>query len=612
MERWKAESEADVASTSESELHLGISVFSRPPSKPPSTLFENEALSANVLRNFATLRQEGRFCDVILIAGSRSKEDVESEGERECGIACHRGVLAAASPYFNAMFTPAMIESKQDRIYLQGIDSETLSALVDYMYTGRLLIDEHNVQNLLTTGSVLQLACVRDACSRFLLEQLDPSNCLGISHFAMIHGCTQLAHAATTFIHQHFSHLIRCEEFLALDKDRLIELISADRLTTNGEEKVYEAVMNWTRHDLPNRKEYIPELMDHVRLALVPQEYLTDKIDTEPLIRQSAECKDFLLEAYRHHLKKDRKCEHKRCAPRQPVPLSKLIMLIGGQAPKAIVNVDVFDVDSIRWTSLSDLPQRRCRCGVGELGDTVYAVGGFNGSLRVRTVDAYDIQRDKWFPSVPMDARRSTLGVTVVEQRMIAIGGFDGTTGLSSAEAFDPREGQWMALPSMSVRRSSVGVSALGGLVYAVGGYDGYMRQCLNTVEIYEPRANRWRTGPTLMSSRSGAGVTVVADKLVAIGGHDGPYVRDTAEILIDDVWNELPNMNICRRNAGVVALGSTLFAIGGDDGTMDLSSIEMLDLSALDDISQTWTQLEVRMNRPRSYAGVALLPKLV
>lgn len=57
------------------------------------------------------------------------------------------------------------------------------------------------------------------------------------------------------------------------------------------------------------------------------------------------------------------------------------------------------------FVAVSDLPQRRCRCGVGELGDTVYAVGGFNGSLRVRTVDAYDIQRDKWFPSVPMDAR---------------------------------------------------------------------------------------------------------------------------------------------------------------------------------------------------------------
>lgn len=51
------------------------------------------------------------------------------------------------------------------------------------------------------------------------------------------------------------------------------------------------------------------------------------------------------------------------------------------------------------------LPQRRCRCGVGELKEFVYAVGGFNGSLRVKSVDAYDVHTDRWFASPPMDAR---------------------------------------------------------------------------------------------------------------------------------------------------------------------------------------------------------------
>ncbi|VIO90663.1 Ring canal kelch protein, putative [Brugia malayi] len=614
MERWRAESESTevVIGTLESETHFCTSPSSLARhfnSKQSSTVYNNDNFPSNVLRSLNTFRKDERFCDVILMASLKPEDGAESDGSRDVKIVAHRAVLAAGCPYFSAMFSGAMKESKQENIFLKGIDGTSLLALIDYMYSGRLTINEQNVQSLLTTGSLLQMACVRDACSRFLLEQLDPSNCLGIANFAVAHGCTQLAHAATTFVQQHFNHVVKCDEFLALSKHQVVEIISSDHLTTTGEDKVYEAVVRWVMHDILNRRDAFPDLMAHVRLPLLPRDYLTDKVDPDILVRQSSECKDYLLEAYRYHLKDERGEENERSRPRQPIPLSKLIMLIGGQAPKAIANVDVFDLDALRWMPLNALPQRRCRCGVGELKDFVYAVGGFNGSLRVKSVDAYDVHTDRWFAAPPMDARRSTLGVAVIDQLLIAVGGFDGSTGLSSAEAFDPRNGQWMPLPSMTVRRSSVGVTALNGMVYAVGGYDGNTRNCLDTVEIYEPRVNRWRSGPTLISKRSGAGVTVVGDRLVAVGGHDGPVVRETAEILNGDSWTLLPEMNVCRRNASAVALDSNLFAIGGDDGTSNLSSIEVLNISSLE--QQPWTHLSVSINQPRSYAGVALLPKV-
>lgn len=37
----------------------------------------------------------------------------------------------------------------------------------------------------------------------------------------------------------------------------------------------------------------------------------------------------------------------------------------------------------------------------------MYAVGGFNGSLRVRTVDVYDPTNDTWSSIANMEARRS-------------------------------------------------------------------------------------------------------------------------------------------------------------------------------------------------------------
>lgn len=98
----------------------------------------------------------------------------------------------------------------------------------------------------------------------------------------------------------------------------------------------------------------------------------------------------------------------------------------------------------------------------------LFQVGGFNGSLRVKTVDVYDPSMDTWSSCESMDARRSTLGVAVLNGCIYAVGGFDGSTGLNTAEMFDPQTGKWRQIGTMSTRRSSVGVGVLYGQLYAV------------------------------------------------------------------------------------------------------------------------------------------------
>lgn len=67
--------------------------------------------------------------------------------------------------------------------------------------------------------------------------------------------------------------------------------------------------------------------------------------------------------------------------------------------------------------------------GVVYVSGCVYAVGGFNGSLRVRTVDCYDPMMDRWTGVSSMQDRRSTLGAAVLNGLLYAVGGFDGSTG---------------------------------------------------------------------------------------------------------------------------------------------------------------------------------------
>lgn len=41
----------------------------------------------------------------------------------------------------------------------------------------------------------------------------------------------------------------------------------------------------------------------------------------------------------------------------------KVMVVVGGQAPKAIRSVECFDFEEERWFQVAELPSRRCRAG---------------------------------------------------------------------------------------------------------------------------------------------------------------------------------------------------------------------------------------------------------
>ena len=282
----------------------------------------------------------------------------------------------------------------------------------------------------------MQLSDVKEACCEFLLNQLHPTNCLGIKSFADLHGCLDLLAVTNTYIESHFAEVLDCDEFYALNQEQVCILISSDTITVPSEEKVYESVIAWVNHDKLNRGQYLPRLMEHVRLPLLSRDYLLKKVDGEGLFQAHPECKDFIIEALKFHLANGQGMlnthsqthsltggdisdftsvfNSPRTKLRQPIGLPKVLLAIGGQAPKAVRSVECYSFKEDRWVHLSDMPVRRCRCGVASVRGLVYAVGGFNGSLRVRTVDVYDPVRDAWTAAPNMEARRSTLGVAVL------------------------------------------------------------------------------------------------------------------------------------------------------------------------------------------------------
>jgi len=81
----------------------------------------------DVLDMLNTFRRTGKLCDIVLRAESDKFE-------------VHRIVLAAASPYFKAMFCNNMVECGMTEIPLHGMKAHVLSAIIEFAYTSKVVV----------------------------------------------------------------------------------------------------------------------------------------------------------------------------------------------------------------------------------------------------------------------------------------------------------------------------------------------------------------------------------------------------------------------------------------------------------------------------------------
>ncbi|XP_003241641.2 kelch-like protein 12 isoform X2 [Acyrthosiphon pisum] len=190
------------------------------------TNFKNNAHSVRILEDLQSLRKNEVLCD------SRFETD---DG---CATFGHKNVLMAASPYFRALFKSRKIcKTGNNTVNIKKLDSTVLQLLLDYIYTGEIIVTKENVQGLLPASNLLQLEFVNGACIEFLQKQLDASNCLGIRVFARLHNCTELLASSETLIKKQFLEVVKSDEFLSLSFEDVVKIISCNDLAVPYEEK---------------------------------------------------------------------------------------------------------------------------------------------------------------------------------------------------------------------------------------------------------------------------------------------------------------------------------------------------------------------------------------
>lgn len=550
--------------------------------------------SANAFAAINRMRLSQQLCDVTISIGQST-------------LHAHKVVLAACSPYFHAMFNNDMAERTKTDVTIHDLDPVALELLVDYSYKGEIVITEENVQVLLPAASLLQMSCVREACCKFLLRQLHPSNCLGIRSFADTHACKDLYRKSHHFAIQNFEEVIQTEEFLMLPLQEVEDLIANDALNVSTEERVYLAALAWVKHDLEKRSQHVARLMQHVRLPLISREFLTTHVDDEPLVRDTPECKDLLIEAMKYHLLPEkRSCMSTAAArtrERNPEGIKPYLFAVGGGSLFAINSeCECYNPRTDRWIPIAPLNLRRSRAGAAALSRLLYVVGGYDGAADLASSESYNPITNKWTVVTPMGTRRSCLGVCSLHGLLYAVGGYDGASCLGSVERYDPLVNCWTSVAAMHTRRRYCRLAILDGCIYSVGGYDGTNYQA--SAERLDPRLGKWMPVPNMLSRRSSCGVASLDGLVYAIGGNDGSVCACSAERFNSrrNGWEPIASMHCRRSTHDVVAVDGMLYAVGGNDGNSSLNSVERYDQKL-----NKWVMVTSMLTR-RSSVGAAIL----
>lgn len=458
--------------------------------------YKQECHYKNCCEEMAQLWRENRYCDVSL-----NVKDMSGDAT----IPAHKVVLAASIPYFKAMFECDMQEAREKSVTLHGIDPGAVRSLVEFAYTGQVLVTAETAQDLLMTANMFTLPDIVQFCSRFLATHITASNCLGMREFARqqdIHGLRQ---AANDFATKNFTSVSKQEEFLDLSLEEATEFVKSNDIKVDCEEDVYQAVTSWVQYDLEDRARFAKDLYNFVRFPIMPVKFLDTVVSVNSLM-QSRACQAYLKDAYQYH--KDPGVvifsNSKKTQPRSSV--QGVICVVGGvgDSGDSLNDVIVYNPHDKQWKDGPNMTQHRSRLGVAMLQGELYAIGGFDLGDSLSSCEKYIPKENRWQQVSSLLTPRKSCAVVVLQNRLFAIGGYSGTVFLKSVEVYNPDTDDWSPGPPMNEARSELAAVYLEQRIYAMGGCNS--QGTLRTVEVYDIMNRRWSAVPPMAAPRTGFG----------------------------------------------------------------------------------------------------------
>ena len=513
---------------------------------------------------------------------------------------CHRLVLAAISPFFKAMFTTDLAESKQQEIHLREVEAESVQLIIAYAYTGNVEITRTNAESLLVAASLFQITPIQKACARFMATQLDVDNYVAVYCIAHTYMCDELKAKVREYMKKNFAGVSQGKDFVNLTLDTIKELISSNGLNVDKEVVVYEALMRWIEHDRLSRSTHLSNLLPYLRFGLLGKRYIREKVARNRLIKKCPKCKKFLDELIDFDsnqnichedsnftaLVRSGMMEPDHCSlhpitcyntlTRETYRMSKVydeyefngfykrypacvvtddnkIFLSGGRYVLPINTDDYCDESIADYYDVA-----------GERADKK-----MKNEMSMKDLLQYDNDRDVWVPKASMLSPKSNYALAYVTGKIYCFGGMTKDRRQSEdIECYDIEQNRWKCVGQLPAPLVDLSTIVYRGSIYILGGRTEYVSS--NVVLRYEPSTAEQTELARMPNGVINFGACVWEDEIYIAGGQMSGREMSFHSLCFLQIYNieqnqwrigvDLPRLNF---NFGLFVIDDRLYACG-------------------------------------------------
>ncbi len=550
------------------------------------------------------LWQRGALCDVTL-----STDDGGT-------LPCHRLMLAAASPFFRALFAgdSTWSDTASAELPLHDVDADTLRTLVTALYTRRLEAPPRHIPALLAGATQLAFTALANACAAELRARLCSLSALATASLASLHGQAALEAEAESFAAGHFSEVLSVDPggVRALPVDRLDRLLGSERLDVADETAALDALLDWAAAQswesclerapsAAERKAALPRLLRRIRLCLVPPSALAQRADKHAACASCPEAVALLLRAAREQ--RERTGTGWSAQPRDSMPLRLLAAGGHDREWRPLRCAEWLDVRTGEWRPAQPFPVSASSfLSAVRVSGALLALCGGTYACAAQRADApppppplFDDDGGSEEPaqqslllawqSAACPTARLHASLACLQSHAFYIGGRAGAgaTELDLVERYDTATNEWIPAPPLCALRASGAAGTLHDTLYVVGGQRG--RGTFDSMEALDAGSLAWRAPRApLRTARKYLALAPLRGCLYALGG-----MRETRERLAsverfdprEGRWTTVAPMTTRRSSAAVVAAAGALWVVGGNDGERYHASCERYDAAA-------------------------------